>query len=291
MAGISSKAAGKLENRFKYNGIEQNTDLDLNEYDAFYRTLDPQVGRWWQIDPQTDNTLQEFSPYASMRNNPILRNDPLGDLDNYTIKETGEIQREVTADKTDNFKYVKNDGTTTDLGTFEKNDKGLDKVPKEGTNFKNYTKSGKDFVEGFTLAAVLGAAYEFKQETGLDIQINQLNGSDGGHSSHKGDGQFADIRYVNKNGNVDQGSVWTDNSLGLNNYDAAKSQILVDKFQKFGFKDSPGRVSMLTENSKGNAPALGGTYFPGHGKAPNNFHHRHHIHLQHNVNFLKNKKP
>ena len=29
MAGISSKSAGKLENRYKYNGIELNEDLGV----------------------------------------------------------------------------------------------------------------------------------------------------------------------------------------------------------------------------------------------------------------------
>jgi RHS repeat-associated protein len=53
MAGISSKAMnfGAPENKYKFNGIEQNEDLDLNMYDAFYRNFDPQIGRWWQIDP------------------------------------------------------------------------------------------------------------------------------------------------------------------------------------------------------------------------------------------------
>jgi len=66
MAGISSKAAGKLENKFKYNGIEHNTDFDLNMYDAFYRNLDPQIGRFWQIDPKS---IDEVSPYSAMLNN------------------------------------------------------------------------------------------------------------------------------------------------------------------------------------------------------------------------------
>jgi RHS repeat-associated protein len=76
MAGISSKAAGSLENNKKYNGIEETRELDLNEYDAFFRTLDPQTGRWWQIDPKPnyDETL-----YGSMGNNPILHTDILGD--------------------------------------------------------------------------------------------------------------------------------------------------------------------------------------------------------------------
>lgn len=81
MAGISSKALafGSPENKYKYNGIEQNNDFDLNIGEAFYRTHDPQIGRWWQIDPKLEASLN-ISPYAAMDNNPILKSDPLGDI-------------------------------------------------------------------------------------------------------------------------------------------------------------------------------------------------------------------
>lgn len=79
MAGISSKAAGSLENKKKYNGIEFENDLDLNTYDAFFRELDPQIGRWWQIDPATDD-MEQWSQYASNYDNPITYSDPLGDI-------------------------------------------------------------------------------------------------------------------------------------------------------------------------------------------------------------------
>lgn len=78
MAGISAKAPGKLENRYKYNGIELNSDLDLYSYEARYRNLDPQIGRWWQIDPKFEESLAE-SPYVSMGNDRINHMDPLGD--------------------------------------------------------------------------------------------------------------------------------------------------------------------------------------------------------------------
>jgi RHS repeat-associated protein len=78
MAGISSKAAGKLENKFKYNGIEFDTTFGLNEYEAHFRDLDPAIGRWWQIDPKIENQ-EMWSPYSSMADNPILKSDPLGD--------------------------------------------------------------------------------------------------------------------------------------------------------------------------------------------------------------------
>jgi RHS repeat-associated protein len=78
MAGISSKAANTTENKYKYNGIELENDLEIQTYDAFFRELDPQTGRWWQIDPVTDG-YENMSPYASMYDNPMKYSDPLGD--------------------------------------------------------------------------------------------------------------------------------------------------------------------------------------------------------------------
>lgn len=80
MSGISSKAAGKIENKKKFNGYEFNNDFDINLYESFYRTNDPQLGRFWQIDPKA---IDEISPYASMSNNPILNVDVLGDTTTY----------------------------------------------------------------------------------------------------------------------------------------------------------------------------------------------------------------
>lgn len=95
MQAISSKAAGGVENKKRYNGIDLTTELDQNQYDAFYRTLDPQLGSWWQIDPKceasiipdgfgekviTTEGLEAMSPYTSMGNNPVRYNDPEGDI-------------------------------------------------------------------------------------------------------------------------------------------------------------------------------------------------------------------
>jgi RHS repeat-associated protein len=81
MSGISSNALKGLnypENRKKYNGIEFTTDLDLDIYDAQLRNLDPQIGRWNQIDPKIEN-MEMWSPYVSNYDNPIRYNDFLGD--------------------------------------------------------------------------------------------------------------------------------------------------------------------------------------------------------------------
>lgn len=68
----------KDENRFLYNGIEETTFDDLSINNAFYRTLDPAIGRWWQVDPMTEE-FYGLSPYNSMANNPISNIDPNGD--------------------------------------------------------------------------------------------------------------------------------------------------------------------------------------------------------------------
>jgi RHS repeat-associated protein len=78
MAGISSKAIGKVENKKKYNGIDFADDLGIDIYDAQLRELDAQIGRWWEIDPKVDG-MEMWSPYTANYNNPIRFSDLLGD--------------------------------------------------------------------------------------------------------------------------------------------------------------------------------------------------------------------
>ena len=84
MAGTSDKAVKTqyATNKYRYNGKElQNQEFSdgsgLEEYDYGARMQDPQLGRFWTIDPMVDKFFP-LSPYSYVANNPVLINDPTG---------------------------------------------------------------------------------------------------------------------------------------------------------------------------------------------------------------------
>ncbi|WP_429774028.1 RHS repeat-associated core domain-containing protein [Agaribacillus aureus] len=56
-----------IQQNYKYNGIELQQDLGWNNYLAEFRSYDPTIGRWRQIDPKASG---RESPYVGMGNNP-----------------------------------------------------------------------------------------------------------------------------------------------------------------------------------------------------------------------------
>ena len=74
---LSSTAAGANEQPYKYQGIELEKHYGLETYETTHRGLDPQIGRFNQIDKLAEHSMYQ-SPYASMDNNPVSNTDPDG---------------------------------------------------------------------------------------------------------------------------------------------------------------------------------------------------------------------
>lgn len=65
-------------NRLLYNGKElQDKVAGLRWYDYGARMYDPQLGRWWVMDPLSEK-YYSYSSYCYVGNNPIIRIDPDG---------------------------------------------------------------------------------------------------------------------------------------------------------------------------------------------------------------------
>jgi RHS repeat-associated protein len=83
MAVISSKAAGKLENKKKFNSGSElqsgkfSDGTGLEWYDVQARFYDPQIGRFIHVDPKASE-LPQWSPYVAFADNPIYYVDPDG---------------------------------------------------------------------------------------------------------------------------------------------------------------------------------------------------------------------
>ncbi len=83
MAGVSSKAAGGIQNRYKFNSGNELQSGEFSEgsgielYDAVHRMYDQQLGRFHQVDALAD-VAHRFSSYCFANDNPLISNDPLG---------------------------------------------------------------------------------------------------------------------------------------------------------------------------------------------------------------------
>jgi RHS repeat-associated protein len=125
MAGISSKAIGKQENKIKFQGQElaskefiDGSGLDIYEFK--WRMHNPQIGRFWQVDPLADKYVYN-STYA-FSENKVTNHIELEGLEAVDVKSTvkqalaEEIQSTTRA--IDNFlTYFSSNSSSTPIAT------------------------------------------------------------------------------------------------------------------------------------------------------------------------------
>lgn len=201
MAGISSKSAGTLQNKYGITGKEKQSGefsdgSGLEEYDFGARFQDPQIGRWQVIDPLCEKSFSN-SPYNYALNNPTNLIDP-----------DGRIVIDPNLDKSDKkaLKRIVNE-TRSHIKSLNKNNKEL-KALLATSGFA----SKKDLLNFMKV-----------NDKGPTLTVGVLaKGTAGGLSD--GNGDDASMAYTTPSSS-DKGSITLDRTL----VDAAKDAIESEK--------------------------------------------------------------
>jgi RHS repeat-associated protein len=149
---------------YRYNGIEHNEELGLDL--APFRSYDPAIGRWLQVDPKPTYSQ---SVYSGMGNNPVLYSDPMGDTISISynganiLYDNGSLYNQDGSTYTGKGSRTKKDGSVVYSGFLGQAKGALDllSTTDEGSNIvdqlsgstNNFVLAQKDnaanFVSGF----------------------------------------------------------------------------------------------------------------------------------------------
>jgi RHS repeat-associated protein len=100
---------GSATEKFLFTGKERDQETELDYFEA--RLYDSDIGIFRQVDPLAQQR-NWVSPYNYVQNNPVMRIDPTGKLDDdYAVSKNGDIKKNrKTQDKTDKLYARKEDG-------------------------------------------------------------------------------------------------------------------------------------------------------------------------------------
>lgn len=248
MAGISTQAAGKPENRFKYNEKEWqhqefSTGAGLDWYDYGARELDPQLGQWHSVDPQAAN-YYNFTPYAYAVDNPTYFMDPNGMyIDQNSIDEWNRRKKDVQ-DQLDQLTTLMGQITAAAKDAGWSDDRTNAAVGDMGQRIASLqgTMQNLSLLENSTQGYALASVTDGEGETGYDKQTGEVvfhvaNTANFVHeTTHGGQFESGDIAFNSATGRTVLGDV--------------NDEIAAYKAE---YAYSPGDISGLTSSSVANS--------------------------------------
>ena len=146
--------------KWSFEGVELEESLGYNSYEMDFRHYDPAIGRFMAIDPMAEER-NWLTPYNFVQNNPILRVDPTGLLDDYGLDtETGELVFIKETDANTDTIYTGEVTGTNDDGSssFKKDGKSSKTFKKGSSNIKEMTTTTNE--NGETVGTGQGASVE-----------------------------------------------------------------------------------------------------------------------------------
>lgn len=155
---VSSNGNSTAQKR-KFEGVEFEEALGYDSYEMDFRHYDPALGRFNVIDPMAESR-DWLTPYNFVQNNPILRVDPTGLLDDYGVDNVGNVELiKKTDDDTDSLYSVTRgeDGELVKDGNGEvvKNDVGNDGDSKNDSVTINKNKDGSSMLSDLSNSSII----------------------------------------------------------------------------------------------------------------------------------------
>ena len=145
MYGISNKAANGKEVKQKFVGQELDKELDINYYQFAFRTHDPQIGRFIQIDPLASEYVYN-STYAYAENDVIRAIDVEG-LEKYIVtnefiqNKNGKTSLLRTTNQEVKNPYGLGNGTLTNSTIWHEKEDANGKLTYSGSSLNVYVPS------------------------------------------------------------------------------------------------------------------------------------------------------